>query len=32
MPKIITISGKARHGKDTFASSLEENLNMNGYI
>lgn len=31
MPKIITISGKARHGKDTFASFLEENLNMNGY-
>ena len=30
MPKIITISGKARHGKDTFASFLEESLNAYG--
>ena len=31
MRKIIIISGKARHGKDTFASLLKEQLMSDGY-
>ena len=31
MNKVILISGKARHGKDTFAEILEEKLYQRGY-
>ena len=29
---VITIAGKARHGKDTFAEFLQEELNINEVI
>ena len=31
MMKCITISGKAGHGKDTFAENLKKNLEAKGY-